>query len=105
MPTKYPEWAYADQLNKMQQSITKKREQEKAQQQREAIDFVPASATASGASSRSGTPSTAIGRAGPQSAAERVMAGLDREGASPGGRAAGSKRTESGMRKSRFDVR
>jgi hypothetical protein len=75
VPTSFPAWAYADQLNKTQQVIKKKREEKQAQKQREAIDFVPA--TVSGASSRAVTPGSA--RGGASSVAERVMAGLDRE--------------------------
>ena len=76
-PSGFPEWAYKEELAKSQQKILKKREEEKTRGQREAVDFVPA--TASGESSRSGTPgASAGGRVGPKSAAERVMAGLDR---------------------------
>lgn len=98
VPTKFPDWAYADQLNRLQQETTKKREKERAGQP---LDFVPA--TGSGASSRSGTPGTSGSRNAHRSAAERVMAGLDRESSSAG--TAGTKRTDSGMRKSRFDTR
>ena len=46
--------------------------------QREAIDFVPDSLSA--ASSRGGTPTSSAGRSGlKSSAAERVMAGLNRD--------------------------
>jgi hypothetical protein len=75
VPTTFPAWAYADQLNKTQQKILKKREAEQARKQRDAIDFVPA--VGLGASSRAATPGAARGVSG--SAAERVMAGLDRD--------------------------
>jgi hypothetical protein len=76
-PHEFPEWAYKEELAKSQQKILKKREEEKTRGQRESVEFVPA--TASGDSSRSGTPgASAGGRVGPKSAAERVMAGLDR---------------------------
>jgi hypothetical protein len=76
-PNGFPEWAYKEELAKSQQKILKKREEEKTRGQRESVEFVPA--TASGDSSRSGTPgASAGGRVGPKSAAERVMAGLDR---------------------------
>lgn len=76
-PNGFPEWAYKEELAKIQQKILKKREEERTRGQRESVEFVPA--TASGDSSRSGTPgASAGGRVGPKSAAERVMAGLDR---------------------------
>ncbi|QDS67455.1 hypothetical protein FKW77_000630 [Venturia effusa] len=75
VPTSFPAWAYADQLNKMQQVVKKKKEEEQAQKQRESIDFVPA--TVSGASSRAATPGLLRGSA--SSVSERVMAGLSRE--------------------------
>jgi hypothetical protein len=75
VPTSFPAWAYADQLNKTQQKVMKKREEEQARKQREAIDFVPAVGSAS--SSRPATPGGL--RGAPTSAAERIMAGLDRD--------------------------
>ncbi|KAF2810133.1 uncharacterized protein BDZ99DRAFT_462735 [Mytilinidion resinicola] len=78
IPSKFPEWAYADQLVASQKEITKQREAEQARVQREAIEFVPASA--SGASSRAATPGGYLSRG---SGAERVMAGLDREKPGP----------------------
>ncbi|KAH0543500.1 hypothetical protein FGG08_002168 [Glutinoglossum americanum] len=77
-PEAFPIWGYKEELAKSQQEITKRLEDERAKEIREAIDFVPA--TASGESSRGGTPGVSssmksLGR----SAAERVMAGLDRE--------------------------
>jgi hypothetical protein len=76
-PNGFPECAYKEELAKSQQKILKKREEDKTRGQRESVEFVPA--TASGNSSRSVTPgASAGGRVGPKSAAERVMAGLDR---------------------------
>lgn len=73
IPTQFPEWAYADSLNKTQQEVTKRREEAKLKIQRDSIDFVP-----SNTSSRSGTPGVSV--RGPRvSTAERIMAGLDRE--------------------------
>jgi len=72
VPISFPEWAYADRLNKSQEKMTKKKEAEKAQGQREAVEFVSAS--------NSGRSTPAVGQKGTRtSAAERVMAGLDRE--------------------------
>lgn len=95
-PGVFPEWAYKEKLAKLQQQISRRREDEKSRATRESLDFVPANA--SGDSSRSGTPGlTAGGRAGPKSAAERVMAGLDR------GRST-SPAVQAGMkRKTRFE--
>ena len=95
-PGSFPEWAYKEKLAKLQQQVSKRREEEKSKTTRESLDFVPA--TASGDSSRSGTPGlSAGGRAGPKSAAERVMAGLDR------GRST-SPAVQAGMkRKTRFE--
>ena len=42
--TKFPDWAYADKLVKEHERIAKKKEDERARMQREAIDFVPAKA-------------------------------------------------------------
>ena len=92
-PNRFPEYAYKEELSKSQQQIRKKLEEKKARGQREAVDFVPA--TASGESSRSGTPG-ASGRSAPKSAAERVLAGLDRgRSSSPQG--------QNLKRKTRFD--
>ncbi|KAH0565705.1 hypothetical protein GP486_000897 [Trichoglossum hirsutum] len=77
-PEAIPAWGYKEELAKSQQEITKRLEEERARELREAIDFVPASA--SGDSSRSGTPGlSSAGKSLGRSAAERVMAGLDRE--------------------------
>lgn len=93
-PADFPERAFKEQLSKSQQRILKKREEERLNGQRESIDFV--SASASGTSSRNGTPGIAS-RNGPKSAAERIMAGLDR-GTSNSPQSGGVKR------KSRFDA-
>jgi hypothetical protein len=96
-PEVFPEWAYKEELATSQQRLLKKKEEEKARGRRESVDFVPA--TASGDSSRSGTPGTSgVGRFGPKSTAERVMAGLDR------GRST-SPAVQAGMkRKTRFET-
>lgn len=81
-PSAFPPWAYKEELAKSQQEILKRREDEKMRAQREALEFVPASASVSGDVSGRDTPSSgsAVGRGGVgRSAAERVMAGLDRE--------------------------
>ena len=72
-PAGFPPSAFKDELAKSQHKTTKLKETEKARTQRENIEFV--SATNSGQSSRGGTPGVK-GLKG--SAAERVMAGLDR---------------------------
>jgi len=77
-PSGFPAYAFKDELAKSQQKILKRKEEEQAKGQRAAIDFIPA-ATVSSDNSQSGTPSTGLGgRNGQKSAAERVMAGLDR---------------------------
>jgi hypothetical protein len=77
-PDIFPEWAYKEELAKSQQAVLKKRELEKTTVQREGLEFVPAT---TGDSSRGGTPGASHvgGRGLGQSAAERVMAGLERE--------------------------
>lgn len=77
-PAGFPTWAYKEELVKSQQEMQKKMEEEKARMQRDSIEFV--SATSSAQSSRGGTPaSSGVARGLRVSAAERVMAGLDRE--------------------------
>ncbi|PGG96638.1 hypothetical protein AJ79_09511 [Helicocarpus griseus UAMH5409] len=73
-----PLWGYKEELLKNQQEIRRGIEEKKAAGQREAIDFVSGGGGGtSGDSSRTGTPSSwAKVRS---SAAERVMAGLNRE--------------------------
>lgn len=48
IPTEFPEWAYADQLNKLQADAAKRRAKGRAQQGREAVDFVQASTNVPG---------------------------------------------------------
>jgi len=93
-PNVFPAHAYKEDLAKSQQKILKKTEDEKLRGQRESVDFVPASTTAE-STSRGGTPGQ-LGRSGQKSAAERVMAGLDR------GRS-GSPQVQGTKRKTRFD--
>ena len=91
-PQGFPTWAYKEELAKSQQEVSKKKEEERARLQRESIDFVPA--TNSGHASRGGTPAANTGAKGVRgSAAERVMAGLDRGGTSSPQR--GTRRTGS----------
>ena len=74
----FPPWAFKEELAKSQQEMLKRKEEERARSQRENINFV--SASASGNSSRAGTPSSNTGPKGLRgSVAERVMAGLDKE--------------------------
>lgn len=93
-PSAFPEYAFKEQLAKSQQKVLKKKEEEKSNGQRESIDFV--SATNSNNSSRNGTPGLAS-RGGAMSAAERVMAGLDKG-------LSNSPQTQGVKRKSRFDT-
>lgn len=97
---KFPDWAYADELNKTQKKIAEQKEKEARQVQRGHIDFVPASA-ASASSSTNATPSGRGGTKGGGSAAERVMAGLDKDRDSGSSR----EREGGGARKTRFDSR
>lgn len=77
-PKGFPPWAYKEELAKSQQEVTKKREEERSRMQRESMNFV--SATISGDSTKTGTPTaTMVTQSSKASAAERVMAGLDRE--------------------------
>ncbi len=77
-PTVFPPWAYKEELAKAQQQSFKRREEERARKQREALEFVPESSSAT--SSRGATPPTSAVRSTWRgSAAERVMAGLNRD--------------------------
>lgn len=80
-PTAFPPSAYKEELAIAQQDILRRREDEKRAGQRQALDFVPASAEQAGASSASARGPTDPARPPPagRSAAERIMAGLDRE--------------------------
>ena len=93
-PEGFPEYAYKEDLAKSQQKTLKRKDEEKLRGPRESVDFVPT--TASTESSRSGTPA-AGGRTGQKSAAERIMAGLDR------GRSSSPQVQAGAKRKTRFD--
>ena len=93
-PGTFPGHAYKEELAKSQQKILMKTEDEKARGQRENVEFVPASTNVE-STSRAGTPGHIV-RPGQKSAAERVMAGLDR------GRS-GSLQAQGTKRKTRFD--
>ncbi|KAF7867272.1 hypothetical protein EAF04_005355 [Stromatinia cepivora] len=76
-PAGFPEYAYKEELAKSQQKILKEKEEKKARGHREALDFVPATNPAD--AGRGGTLHTGgINGKGQQSAAERIMAGLDK---------------------------
>ncbi|KAK8180163.1 HCNGP-like protein-domain-containing protein [Phyllosticta capitalensis] len=66
LPTKFPRWAYAEELAKSQQEIGRKREEEQRKSQK--VEFVPEGTSGLGLGSGKGT-----------SMAERVRAGLSRE--------------------------
>ena len=93
-PDASPNHAYKEELAKSQKKILKRKEDEKSRGQRESVDFVPASASGESVS-RSGTPGNGA-KASQKSAAERIMAGLDRNLSS-------SPRVQGVKRKSRFD--
>ena len=77
-PTAFPFWAFEEELVKSQQELNKKKEEERALKQRGSIEFV--SATNSVGLTTCGSPGPAVVVKGPRgSAAERIMAGLDRE--------------------------
>ncbi|EEH47882.2 uncharacterized protein PADG_03966 [Paracoccidioides brasiliensis Pb18] len=69
-----PPWGYKEELLKSQQEVRRKIEEKKASGPREAIDFVSA-----GGGGQSREPATPPGGKSRPSAAERVMAGLNRE--------------------------
>ena len=101
-PKGFPAWAFKEELAKSQQEMTKKNEEQRSRLQRESIDFV--SATNAGEPNRDGTPAIlASTRSARVSAAERVMAGLDRErvGSPHGG--SGNNRRDTERRVSRFE--
>ncbi|KAM0158374.1 hypothetical protein ACHAQE_005571 [Botrytis cinerea] len=93
-PAGFPEYAYKEELSKSQQKILKEREEKKARGQREALDFVPATASGETRSAISNTSS--INGKGQKSTAERIMAGLDK------GRP-NSSNTQGVKRKTRFE--
>jgi hypothetical protein len=74
VPSVFPEWAYAEELKVSQKQILKAREQQKSKVPRAAVDFV--SATKSGASSGTSTPSGENAR---QAGAAASMAGKRKE--------------------------
>jgi hypothetical protein len=76
VPAAFPAWAYAEELRQSQKKITKANEHASARIPREAIDFV--AGTGPSTSSGTGTPS-GKGVYEHQSAAERVIAGLERQ--------------------------
>ena len=99
-PASFPPGAYKEELTKSQQELLKKKEDEKRQAQRQAVEFVPASgesytvaatstATVAAAGTRAADGGSGLGR----SAAERVMAGLDRERSSTPNLPNGEKRS------------
>lgn len=104
-PNDFPSWAYKEELAKSQQEVAKRKEEERARTPRESIDFVPA--TRSGHSSRGATPSVNPGVKGLRgSAAERVMAGLDRSDTrSPKTSAGPTKRDYNGKAGDKFGSR
>jgi len=76
-PKGFPLWAFKEELARSQQEVTKKKEEERAKTRRESIEFV--SANNSGQSSKEATPRASTGAKSLRgSAADRVMAGLDR---------------------------
>lgn len=91
-PEGFPDFAYKEELARSQKEISKRKEEEKAKATREGIEFV--SAAESGQASRGVTPGSGVGsKAIRGSAAERVMAGLDRDRtSSPKTGAAGPKK-------------
>ena len=99
-PKGFPAWAYKEELAKSQQDITKRREEERSRLQRESIEFVLA--TNSTELARNGTPANSGNNKG-LSAAERVMAGLDRDRIKSPHLSSGNTRKDSERRVSRFD--
>ncbi|EKG14993.1 HCNGP-like protein [Macrophomina phaseolina MS6] len=97
VPAKFPSWAYAEQLGKVQQEISKKREEEQKKTQRDALEFVPASG--------SGTSGLGIGDGKGTTMAERVRAGLSREGSGSPQVSDSGKRRESDRRDRENDDR
>ncbi len=94
-PAAFPEWAFKEKLAARQQQTLKKLEEDKLKTPRDSLNFVPAST--SGDSNRSGaTGAGTTARIPQKSAAERIMAGLDRRSNSP-------QLQSSLKRKSRFD--
>ena len=67
VPTKFPKQAYPEEMEKARKEAAKRKEEEIAKGQRGAVEFTPATATATAIPKRTST-------------TERVMAGLDRSG-------------------------
>ena len=81
-PSGFPPWAYKEELAQSQQKLLATKEEECKKVKRDALDFVPASASEQ--SSRANTPAGDGGPRSRGSATERVMAGLNRDrGISP----------------------
>ena len=97
VPKTFPTWAYSEQLDKTQQRVLKKKEEENSRIQRERLEFV--SAADATLSSHSGTPPAISSRE------ERVKPVLDKGKFQ--GRDEGSRRTEraDGVKKSKFRSR
>ena len=95
VPTLWPEWAYVEHLSESRKQILETKEEKKAQGKRDNVDFVKAidSGTSNGT-----TTSGSGGRAGAQSAAERIMAGIN-------GRKADKKHSEDSGRKRELEHR
>ncbi|MCJ1477936.1 hypothetical protein MMC13_006610 [Lambiella insularis] len=71
-PTGFPPSAFKEELNKSQEEVHKRREEERLKARRESVDFV--SASVSGQSSRAGTPaSSGVSKGLRGSAAERSL--------------------------------
>ena len=75
-PSRFPEWAYKEGLSTIHQDFTKRKEDDRVKNLRDSIEFVSASNPV--LPTRGSTPGIGS-RAIKGSAAERVMAGLDRE--------------------------
>lgn len=88
VPVKWPDWAYGDELNASQKKIGKAREEARAKLPRESIDFVSAR---SATSSSTATPHAKGAR---QSAAGRVIGGLDKQQSSHSSSQSTGKRKE-----------
>ncbi|KAL1616375.1 hypothetical protein SLS54_008471 [Diplodia seriata] len=97
VPTVFPSWAYAENLGKSQREIARKREEEQKKTQREALEFVPASDP--------GSSGLGIGKGEGISMAERVRAGLDREGSGSPQVSDGGKRKDGDRRDRGYDDR
>ena len=98
-PAGFPNWGYKEELAESQQEFVKQQAKERAKVQRESIEFV--SASASGDSSRVGTPASMPNKGLKGSAAERVMAGLDRDRLKSPQTSNLTSRSNSGRRRSR----